>query len=108
MCTFLVVAPKSSNFRRSREQNAVAGEMDCDCKKSCQNWLGNVAFSSEMVAVWSGNVAVAKLKQLNWQITKPLETQKTPLMSKTWFSEKKAEKSTTSEHADYVYIYIYI
>lgn len=59
--------------------------MDCDCKKSCQNWLGNVA--------------VAKLKQLNWQITKPLETQKTPLMSKTWFSEKRQKKGTTSEDA---------
>ena len=78
MCTFFSRCSKKQSFQGFLGKNAVAGEMDCDCKKSCQNWLGNVA--------------VAKLKQLNWQITKPLETQKMPLMSKTWFSEKKAEK----------------
>jgi hypothetical protein len=71
--------------------------MDCDCKKSCQNWSGNVAFWSEIVAVWSGNVAVAKLKQL--LAKEPLETPKKPLMSKTWFSEKRQKKGTTSEDA---------
>ena len=42
----------------------VAEEMGYDFKKSNQNWSGNDAFWLEIVAVWSGNVALVKFNQV--------------------------------------------